>query len=110
MMTATSGLAGTADAVAGAVLVMRDVRCIAHRRERHGPEQAGRRDLPLTGVERLVVDVDEVDLLHDPPLDALAIEIADAIGGEVCDLDLEHVLSRLEVLADGDVERDAPER
>src|SRR5688500_7975905 len=73
MITATSG-------VVAEVLVMRGVRCIAHWRERHGPEQAGRRNRPIGRVERLVVDVDEIDFLHDPPRHAAAVEIADAVG------------------------------
>ena len=41
----------------------------------------------------LVVDVDNVDLVHLAPLDAAAIEVGNAVGREVGNLDAEEVLT-----------------
>ncbi len=68
---------------------------LAEGDELHGAEEAGRERGPGRGVEGLVVDVDEVDLVEGLPLDLAAVEVCDAVGGEVGDFDFEDVLSFL---------------
>jgi hypothetical protein len=57
----------------------------------HRPEQTSRFDRPVSGIERLVADVDEVDLAHDLPVDAAPVEVANPVGGDIGHVDLEHI-------------------
>src|SRR5262249_32726443 len=66
------------------------------RRQGDGSEEAGIGERPIGGVERFVVQVDEIDVVEVFPFHAASIEVADAIGGGVGDLDLENVVPGFE--------------
>ena len=51
--------------------------------QRYGAQETRGAHGPVGCVERLVVDVDEVDVVKFSPDDSAAVEIADAIGGQV---------------------------
>ena len=68
-------------------------RGLAERDELDRPEEAGGERGPHGGVEGLVVDVDEVDLMEGFPIHLAAVEVGDAVGGEVGDFDFEDVLA-----------------
>src|SRR5262245_7790833 len=78
------------------------------RRQTDWTEKARVKKGPVRSIERAVASVDDVGVVKIFPFDLAAIEIRDAISGEVSDFDLQSVFARLEELADGDLERGRP--
>src|SRR5439155_22703867 len=70
----------------------------------HRPEETGIARRPVAGIERLVILVDEVDLVERFPVYAAAIEIGDAVGSQIRDLDFQCVSARTEEFAEADLE------
>ena len=79
------------------------------RREGHGAEQAAGGERPTGSVEGLVVDVNDVRVAHDFPRKFALIHVADAVGGEVGDVEFEDIATGLEEGgSEADAERKAP--
>ncbi len=67
-------------------------------RQRHRAQQAGIVQGPIGGIEGAVVEIDEIDVVEDLPGDFPAVEVADAVGRDVRDFDLQQVALRLELV------------
>ena len=79
------------------------------RRESHGAEQAAGGERPTGSVEGLVVDVNDVRVAHDFPRKFALIHVADAVGGEVGDVEFEDIATGLEEGGgEADAERKTP--
>ncbi len=83
------------------------------RPERHEldrSEQTGRLERPVRCIERLIANIDEVDLMHDLPVDVTLVHVTDPVGRNVCHLDLEHIAFRLQFAIEQNLERQTPGR
>jgi len=79
------------------------LRCqvwLHHWEESHGTEQPGRFEGPEGRFDLAVMDRDDIDFLHDFPIDATPIEVPDAIGRQVCHFNFQGVLAWMEIFAD----------
>lgn len=72
-----------------------------------GVEAAGH-GLPLVVEGLLVVDVYDVDFFHLTPFHAAAVEVGNAVGGQVGDLDTHLVVARLQRVLAVELEGYAP--
>src|SRR6185369_3412626 len=78
------------------------------RSQGYRTEQAGIELRPVGRVERTVAPVDDIDVVKIFPIDFAPVEIGDAVGGEVGDVDLQQVFSRAKPGSDRFAERGAP--
>ena len=66
------------------------------RPQQDGAEQPGVGQRPIRGIEGLVVDVHEVNVIEALPLNAPPVKVANAVGGGIGDFDFQLVACRLQ--------------